>query len=144
MSIIFADTSALVKFYYPEKDSDRIEEHLLKSKQIYISSLSIVEIASALMKKVRNRELTKTQEMLIWNEMLDDLQTRQMEVIFLDERHYFKAADIIREFGIKYGIKTLDALQLAVAQGIDNTKFLCTDKLLSNLSEEIGIRNVRI
>ncbi len=133
-----------MKFYYPEKESDEIEAAFLKSDQIYISNLSIVEMASALMKKVRNRELAKTKEMLIWNTLLDDLQTRQMEVITLDDRHYLKASDIIREFGNRYGIKTLDALQLSVAQGMDNTKLLCTDKALSKTAAMMGVQLVRI
>lgn len=63
-----------------------------------------------------------------------------MDLIRLDERHYFKASDIIREFGAKFGIKTLDALQLAAAHGLDNTRFLCSDKLLSKLAVEMGMR----
>jgi len=59
MRALFVDTSSLVKFYYPEKDSDRIEKIILSSEQIYLSGLSIVEIASALMKKVRIKELKK-------------------------------------------------------------------------------------
>ncbi|MBI5379706.1 MAG: type II toxin-antitoxin system VapC family toxin [Nitrospirae bacterium] len=142
--MIFADTSALVKYYYPEKDSEKIEGYLLSSRHLYISSLSIVEMASALMKKVRNRELKKTQEMHIWNALLDDLQTGQMEMVFLDERHYFKAADIIREFGTRRGIKTLDALQLAIAHDLGHAKLLCADELLSGLAVEMGIRLVQV
>ncbi len=35
----------------------------------------------------------------IWNTFLDDLETGQMELIPLDERHYQKAAEIIRGYG---------------------------------------------
>jgi len=137
---LFVDTSALVQYYYPEKESERIEAQLLKSQRIYISGLSITEMSSALMKKVRNRDLTKTHGMLIWNTFMDDLQTGPIELIFPDDRHFYKAADIIREFGAKHGIKTLDALQLAVAHGLGTAKFLCADRALSKLAVEIGIR----
>ncbi|BCB95104.1 hypothetical protein JZK55_00260 [Dissulfurispira thermophila] len=53
MSSLFVDTSSLVKFYYPEPDSDRIETLLLGAEHIYITNLTIVEIASALARKVR-------------------------------------------------------------------------------------------
>jgi len=142
VAALFVDTSALVQYYYPEKESKRIEEQILSSQHIYISGLSITEMASALMKKIRNRELAKTQEMLIWNTFMDDLQTSQIELIFPEDRHYFRAADIIREFGVKYGIKTLDALQLATAHGLSACRFLCTDKILSKLAVEIGIKLV--
>ncbi|MFH1703088.1 MAG: type II toxin-antitoxin system VapC family toxin [Nitrospirota bacterium] len=142
MAALFVDTSALVQYYYPEKESKRIEEQILSSQHIYISGLSITEMASALMKKIRNRELAKAQEMLIWNTFMDDLQTSQIELIFPEDGHYFRAADIIREFGVKYGIKTLDALQLATAHGLSDSRFLCTDKVLSKLAVEMGIRLV--
>ena len=142
MTALFVDTSALVQYYYPEKESEPIEEQILKSHHIYISGLSITEMSSALMKKIRNREISKTQEMLIWNTFMDDLQTEQIELIFPDDRHYFRAADIIREFGSKHGIKTLDALQLATAHGLSTARFLCTDKVLLKLATEMGIRLV--
>lgn len=141
---VFADTSSLVKFYYPEPDSDKVEAFLLKAERIYISNLTIVEMASALSKKVRTGGLLKEQETILWNTFLDDLQTGQIEVMTLDERHYFKAADLIREFGGKYGIKTLDSLQLSAAHTLHNARFLCSDKTLSKVALKIGIKMLRI
>ncbi|MEW6326527.1 MAG: type II toxin-antitoxin system VapC family toxin [Thermodesulfobacteriota bacterium] len=140
MSSIFVDTSSLVKFYYPEPDSDRIETLLLQAERIYITNLSIVEMASALSKKVRTGDLRKEQETVLWNTFLDDLQTGQMEVVTLDDRDYFKAADLIREFGGRYGIKTLDSLQLSAAHGLHNAEFLCSDKTLNQVASKMGIK----
>lgn len=139
MRALFVDTSSLVKFYYPEKDSDRIEKIILGSEKIYLSGLSIVEMASALIKKVRLRELKKRQEMLIWNAFMADLQTREVGIIFPDEGHYHKAAGFIREFGEDYGLRSLDSLQLAVAHGLEKAVFLSSDSALSQVAEEIGM-----
>lgn len=144
MPSIFIDTSALVKFYYPEPESDRIEAILLRAEQIYISSLTIVEMASALSKKIRMGDLKKEQETVLWTTFLDDLQTGQMEIVTLDERHYFKAADMLREFGGKYGIKALDSLHLSVAHSLHNSRFLCSDKTLSKVASKIGIKLVAV
>ncbi len=143
MSGLFFDTSALVKFYYPESDSDRVEELLLGAEKIYLSVLTIVEVASALSKKVRMRELTKAKEISLWNSFQDDLGTDQIEVIGLDERHYFKAADIVREFGSKDGIKTLDALHLALAHGLRPVDFVCTDRVLSKIAVKLGLKLIK-
>lgn len=140
MPSFFVDTSSLVRFYYPEQDSDKIEKLLLRADYIYISSLTVVEMASALSKKVRTEDLEKEQEAIIWNTFLDDLQTGQIELITLDDRHYFKASDLIRDFGVNYGIKTLDSLQLSVAHGFPNSKFLCSDKTLSHVASKMGIK----
>lgn len=139
MQTVFVDTSSLVKYYYPEKDSDRIEAILLKAGQVCISSLSITEMASALMKKVRTGELKKTDELLIWNTFLDDLGTGRIEVLIPDERQYERAADIIRELGSDHGIRTLDAIQLAVAQS-SGTDFLCSDRVALTIAEKMGMK----
>lgn len=144
MALLFVDTSALVKFYYPEPDSDRIEQILLDAKGIYITSLSVVEMASALSKKVRAGELRREQESNLWNTFLDDLQTGQMELITLDDRHYMKASDLIRKFGSRHGIKTLDSLQLSAAHGLPNIKFLCLDRTLCRVASRMGIKLVRL
>lgn len=140
MQALFVDTSALVKYYYPEKDSDRIEELLLKARRVIISSLSITEMASALMKKVRTAELKKTDELLIWNTFLDDLGTGRINILVPDERQYERAADIIREIGSRHGIRTLDAIQLAVAQSAGNISFLCSDRVMTTIAQKLGMR----
>lgn len=136
---IFVDTSALVKFYYPEAGSDRMEELILNSDRIYLSTLTIVEMASALSKKVRTNELKKGKEIALWNSFQDDLGTDQITVITLDERHYFKAADLGREFGTRYGIKSLDALHLSIAHGLQPVDFVCVDKSLSKVALKMGM-----
>ena len=97
-------------------------------------------MASVLSRKIRTGELKKEEEAVLWNTFLDDLQTVKMEVITLDDRHYFKAADLIREFGGKYGIKTLDSLQLSVVHGLHHATFLCSDKTLAKVALKMGIR----
>lgn len=137
---LYVDTSALVKFYYPEADSKKIEELILKAPRIIISNLSIVEMASALSKKVRTGELESHKESLVWNCFLDDLHANQVEMVAIDERHYSKAADLIRTFGKEYGIKTLDSLHLAIAHNLPGAVFLCSDKILTKLAKKIGIK----
>ena len=144
MNSLFVDTSSLVKFYYPEIDSDKVEAALLKADHLYISHLTMVEMASALSKKVRMGELTKREETIVWNTFLDDLQASKIELVDLNDRHYAKAADLIREFGERDGIKTLDSLHLSVAHGLHNTAFLCSDKVLSHVAHKMGIKLARL
>lgn len=140
MSATLVDTSALVKFYYPEPDSDKIETLLLRTERIYITNLTVVEMASALSKKVRMGDITKEQETVLWNTFLDDLQTGQMEVVALNERDYLKAADLIRKLGSRYGIKTLNSLQLSAAHSLHHAAFLCSDTTLAKTAVKIGIK----
>lgn len=41
---LFVDTSALVKFYYPESGSEDVEAQLLAAERVIVSRLSVVSI----------------------------------------------------------------------------------------------------
>ncbi len=144
MPSIFIDTSSLVKFYYPEEDSNKVESLLLESDLIYISYLTVVEMASALQKKVRIGDLKRNMSTTIWNTFVDDLNVEKIEMIPIADRYYFKAADLIKEYGSRYGIKTLDSLQLSVVSSLHDSIFLCSDKRLNKVASLIGINLVRL
>lgn len=140
MTSVYVDTSALVKFYYPEQGSDSVEEALLGADRVYISQLTIVEMASALMQKIRTGDLTKRAETAIWTAFQDDMNAGKVELVHLHDRHYVKAADVIREYGKAHGIKTLDALHLSIAHGLQAASFLCSDKVLVRVAAAMGIQ----
>lgn len=144
MDSIFVDTSALVKYYYPEEGSERVESILLKAEGVYLCQVATTEFASALMKKIRTGKLEMEAQVLIWNAFLDDLSSKQMQIITLDERHYQKAAEIIRGYGQKEGIKTLDSLQLVAAFDVYDAKFLSADNFLSDFASRMGFNVERI
>ena len=139
MSSVFADTSALVKYYYPEFGSEIVEEIFLNSEKIYLCQVATTEFASALMKKVRTRTLGMDAQERIWGVFMDDLSSGQMEVIGLDDRHFEKAASIIRRYGQKQETRTLDSLQLAAALDVHEARFLTADKALSVLAAKAGL-----
>jgi len=144
MAPLYVDTSALVKFYYPEEHSDRVEELLLRADRVYISDLTMVEMASALTQKVRTGDLSKRAEAVIWTAFLDDMHAGTVEMVHLLESHHFKAVNIIREFGGKHGIKTLDALHLSIAHGLPDASFLCSDKVLLRIAKAMGITTAQL
>lgn len=142
MANVYVDTSSLVKFYYPEEESERIEAILLKADRVYISYLTVVEMASAFSKKVRMGELRKNTATVLWNTFLDDIQTTKIDMLLIEERHYIKAADFIRELGWRDGIKTLDAIHLSMAHSLPYSKLLCSDSTLVKAAKKIGIKLV--
>ena len=143
MGPVYVDTSALVKFYYPEKDSDRIDALLLRSERVFVSRLAVVEFAAALGKKVRMGELKPGEETILWEAFQDDIQGAAMELVDLDERHFTKAAGYIRQFGGRCRIKTLDALHLAQAHDLRDCSLLCTDETMLRVAGRLGIRKAR-
>lgn len=44
--MLFVDTSSLFKFYYPEPDSEAVEERLLMSNRVVVAEITRVEFVS--------------------------------------------------------------------------------------------------
>ena len=141
---IFIDTSALVKFYYPEEDSEAVEALLLSVEKIFICELASVELASALARKVRMKELSKKEKQLIWQAYNNDLQSTNVETIRLAESDYSKAADLIMAHGDSESLRTLDALQLAAASKEPEALFLTADQTFSKIALKLDLRPAKI
>jgi hypothetical protein len=136
---VFVDTSALVKYYYPEADSDNVEQMILSAKRLYLCELSLVEFASALMKKVRMNELQEQEQQLIWEAFLSDTQAENIELIDLSQDDFRSASVLIVKHGKTRNLRTLDSLQLAAALKVSDADFLSSDKELLAVAKAIGL-----
>jgi len=136
---LFLDTSVLVKYYYPETDSEQVEEAILQAEQIYICSLAVVELASALMRKYRMKELTNADKSIIWEAFLSDLKAENVEVISLTDEDFFSASELILRHGNRDSLRALDSLQLAAALKVKGAVFMTADKDLQKVATTVGL-----
>ena len=136
---VFVDTSALVKYYYPEADSNKVERLILDAKRLYLCELSLVEFASALMKKVRMNELQEQEQQLIWEAFLSDTQAENVELVDLSQDDFRSASNLIIKYGKARNLRTLDSLQLAAALKVSDGDFLSSNKELLTIAKEIGL-----
>jgi len=136
---LFVDTSALTKFYYPEPESEDVEALLLAAERVFVSRLSIVEMASALAKKQRSREIGKNDKTRIWNAFQDDLGSENFKMLSIDDVVFGRAAALIRDLGAREGLRTLDALQLAAAMTRRGALFLSADRRLAKIAALVGL-----
>lgn len=119
MATYFFDSSALVKRYHPEvgtADVNRLfsEQH----SRHFIARLAVVEIQSALVRKVREGLISLTDLDVVRQRFLDEITQRRLQVVRMTDLHYRTAERLIRQYGPQPEqprLRTLDALQLAVA-----------------------------
>jgi predicted nucleic acid-binding protein len=137
---LFVDTSALVKFYYPEDGSEDVETLLLAAERVFVSRLCMVEMASALARKQRDGMIDKGTETRIWNAFQDDLRSAKVATLPLDEEVTDRAAALVRDLGAQEGLRTLDALQLAAAMNHRQAVFLSADQRLTKIAALVGLR----
>jgi predicted nucleic acid-binding protein len=115
----FLDTSALAKRYHKENGSeymDRILEQPGSRSLISNSNLSIVELESVLAIKMRMGEINLQSLEIARRRFRADLARQRLLVApSVNEGHFQSARKLLVRYGVAEGLRTLDAMQLAVA-----------------------------
>lgn len=111
---IFFDTSSLFKLYHKEAGTDILLEFLDKTPNynIYLSELTLVEIYSAILKKVRMGHLSKEESQRFL--ALIDRDIKEYLFVPLNLSILHQSQQLILDYGLK-GLRSLDAIQLASA-----------------------------
>lgn len=117
MPIYFLDTSALAKLYHKEAGSEYMERIVKEpGSRCVISRLSIVELESVLAIKVRTGEIDAQQVEIARRCLRADLsQGRFLIGPPIKPSHLHTARILLAKYGADEGLRTLDALQLAIA-----------------------------
>jgi len=140
----FFDSSALVKLYHPELGSPQVEAAFQQPhSRIVISRLTGVELHSALSLKIRTGRLAIAEAALLRTRFLGDVAAGTIVVVAINESHYSTAEILIVKYGGRIGLRTLDALQLAVALEISQRAgldaFMVADLALADVARAEGL-----
>jgi uncharacterized protein len=110
----FFDTSALIKLYHREDGTDTVDELVDQDQSlIVISDLAVVEMVSALAKKVRTQEITV--DVFSTAVAAFEQDVAAFESYPLSYQILHDARQLLKSNGLVDGLRTLDALQLASA-----------------------------
>ena len=117
MADYFLDTSALAKLYHQEIGSDYTDRILEQTdSRSLISRLSIVELESVLAVKIRTGEIDQAALQIARRRFRADLARQRLFVAPpLHEGHFQSARKLLVQYGVAEGLRTLDALQLAIS-----------------------------
>ena len=139
MALLYFDTSALVKRYYQEAGTERVDELIDGDDDVVISSLAIIETVSAFRRKFNRDELSR--------ERMNGLLSRFFEealadfvVVPMEESILAFSFDLVLEDDLR----TLDSLQLAAALSLDTdshaVRFITADGRLQAVAERRDLR----
>ena len=138
---LFLDTSAIVKIYHQEKGTGKFSKYLEGiSEELFLTTSDItkIELHSALLKKYREKEISKKNLSEVFQ--LFDKDFQKFNIIVVDRIIKNIALFVLDSMGIKYGIRTLDSLQLASAVFFNNYSkidfFVSSDKKLLKIAKE--------
>jgi predicted nucleic acid-binding protein len=140
----FLDTSALVKHYHPELGSAELDQLWNDPRNVLVASrLSGVEIISAFAGKGRTGTITASDFDTLTRRFAADIVSKRLTTVRLLVLHLKEADRLLRQYALSLQLRTLDALQLAVAldlkkRGIVN-EFVCSDKNLLGVAASEGL-----
>jgi uncharacterized protein len=143
MKVYFLDTSALVKRYHQEHGSKEIDALFTEQdRRIIISDLSIIELGSALAKKVREGEITVEKYHRAVGFFCQDVVTETIQVETLEEADKVAAAALLETHSLRANLRTLDSLQLAMMKRLSETQLdqvLCADQTFCSVIRREGL-----
>ena len=142
--MLYLDTSALVKLYYPEGDSARAVE-LAQSKQAAYTPLHHLELVNALQLKVFMKAAKPAQATACLRLVEEDLAEGTLLRTSCDwDAVYQQAAEIALQHTKGLGCRSLDILHVAIARATEATAFLSADTRQVGLARAVGLRIVQL
>ena len=139
MPRLFFDTSALVKRYYEEEGSETVDELIeAEDSEVVITSLAVVEVASALRRKRNRDEITSDDVSRLLSSFFEEALA-EFTILPMDDSFSETALDLV----LRSDLRTLDSLQLAAALSIvtetSTPVFVCADRQLADVAAERGL-----
>lgn len=127
----FLDTSVLAKHYHPEVGSAEIDRLWNDPAYgLFVSRLSALEMVSVFASKVRAGAISVVDFDALRRRFSADLtKTKRLLGTRLLVAHYQEAERLLRQHGLARRLRTLDALQLAVAMDLHRKKAI--DRIVS-------------
>ncbi|BDC50354.1 hypothetical protein F183_A26700 [Bryobacterales bacterium F-183] len=140
----YFDSSAFTKLYHKEPGTPLVRELAFRSEHsVVISELTLVELESALATKKRMRTLVGQAEDIWRRRLRVDLASRRVQLgAQIERQDCISARALLGRFGTTTGLRTLDALQLAIAlrliQAERAAHMVTADKRLSQAARAAG------
>ena len=145
MAQYFFDTSAAVKYYHAEAGTSGVSAIFTeRDRKLRISSLGFLEIQSSFAMKVRSGVLDRNAAGIQRARFMLDIAAGDIEVYGLTDEHFAAAGRLIGLHSFTRRLRTLDALQLAVALDLANQNlldyFVVADQALGEVAMLEGLK----
>jgi uncharacterized protein len=140
----FYDTSAAVKHYRTEPGTTKVDVLLADTaSHHYLSTLGVVEIHSVFARLVRMGQITPVEFHRLRGRLLGDIASGLWRIVQVTPADFQQAQQLLVKHGTTRSLRTLDALQLAVALALyviaPLDDFICADANLCLIAASEGL-----
>jgi len=138
----YFDTSALLPYYREEPASVQVQKLLAEVRPpVLLSTLTRIEMASAIARWARMKEINEAQATLIENTFYQDISQGYFLIKPLAEIHYQQAEKWL--CARKTALRTLDALHVSCCWGFQAALITC-DHLMHEAALALGLESTCI
>jgi len=134
--MFYVDPSLLVAYYCPEPMSEKAEIFLTSHSPLVISTLTELEMFSAVSRKVREKDLNRPAARRILAKFLSHLDGHFFACLPVATHHLRLARDWIGQFNTS--LRSLDALHLAVAS-LEGLTMVTADRDLAESAKILSL-----
>ncbi len=138
MSVIYLDTSALIKRYVPEANSEAFDAYFIAQAPASISRLGLLEFRCALARKRRNNKISAEREKAAMDEVRTDIQDGVLIVQHTSDMHFAEALRLIDQI-VEAPLRSLDALHLAIAKSLKTSELATADTVMRQAAQTLGM-----
>ena len=136
--MVYLDTSALLKRYVPEANSEAFDAYFIAQAPASISRLGLVEIRCALARKRRNNNISAEREKAAMDEVRTDIQDGVLIVQPTGDVHFAEALHLIDQI-VEAPLRSLDALHLAIAKSLNTSELATADAVMRQAAQSLGM-----
>ena len=135
---MYIDSAIIVKLLVKEELSDFFQD-ALADIILYSSELSLVEVRSALLSKLRSKAISQKQRLVAQEIFQNKITDEQIVIMPLDSPVYSKARTLIDFCHPDVALRTLDAIHLAACDISQEFPLCATDSRMRAAAQKLGI-----
>jgi uncharacterized protein len=135
---LYLDSSALVKLYLPEPESDDLNRLLVGRFDVVVSDLAVTEIVSSLCRRRREGSVTTAVVSGLHRALLEHIEAGVYRRVELIPAAHREAERLLVSLG-NVPLRAADALHLALALGAEAASLLTWDQRLGAAARAIGL-----
>jgi len=137
--LIDLDTSALVKRYVPENNSQAFDLYFVERTPAQVSRLVLLELRCAMARKRRNGEISGQDEQGIMEKVRLDIQDGVLVVEPMADAYFVEAMRLIEDYP-QFALRTLDASHLAAASALGVDELATADAVMRDVAQVLGMQ----
>lgn len=138
----YYDTSCLAKLYIPERDSERMIQHVKAAgRALLFTALHETELRNAIGLKAFRGEVERDEMTAAFLKIESDIQAGRLFQVSIEWSDVFRRAnELSAAYTVQGGCRTLDILHVALASSFDCRHFITNDERQRNLARHIGMK----